>query len=103
MLRGDLVALVNIQFNRGDVMFACAVLSFGLYSALMTRRPRIHQLSLISFTIGCGALLLLPFSIWEYSTGVTLKSDCADDGDADLCRDLSLRRWRTCSSTAASR
>ncbi len=75
LLRGDLAALVNIHFNRGDVMFAGAVLSFGLYSALMTRRPKIHQLSLISFTIGCGALLLLPFSIWEFSTGVTLKPD----------------------------
>ncbi len=75
LLRGDLAALVSIRFNRGDVMFAGAVLSFGLYSALITRRPKIHQLSLISFTIGCGALLLLPFSIWEFSTGVRLKPD----------------------------
>ena len=75
LLRGDLAALVNIQFNRGDVMFAGAVLSFGLYSALITRRPRIHQLSLIAFTIGCGALLLLPFSIWEFSNGVRLQPD----------------------------
>jgi drug/metabolite transporter (DMT)-like permease len=75
LLRGDLAALVNIEFNRGDVMFAGAVLSFGLYSALITRRPKIHQLSLISFTIGCGALLLLPFSIWEFSNGVRLKPD----------------------------
>ncbi|MDP3077260.1 DMT family transporter [Bradyrhizobium sp.] len=75
LLRGDLAALVNIQFNRGDVMFAGAVLSFGLYSALITRRPRIHPLSLICFTIGCGALLLLPFSVWEFSNGVRLKPD----------------------------
>lgn len=75
LLRGDLAALVDIRFNRGDVMFAGAVLSFGLYSALITRRPKIHQLSLISFTIGCGAVLLLPFSIWEFSEGVRLKPD----------------------------
>jgi len=75
LLRGDLATLVNIQFNRGDVMFAGAVLSFGLYSALITRRPKIHQLSLISFTIGCGALLLLPLSIWEFANGVRLKPD----------------------------
>ena len=41
----------------------------------MPRRPKTHQLSLIAFTTGCGALLLLPFSIWEYSTGTTLKFD----------------------------
>jgi drug/metabolite transporter (DMT)-like permease len=75
ILRGDFNALAAIQFNKGDVLFAGAVLSFGLYSALMPRRPKTHQLSLISFTMGCGALLLLPFSIWEFYTGFTLKPD----------------------------
>jgi drug/metabolite transporter (DMT)-like permease len=75
ILRGDLGALAGIRFNVGDVMLAGALLAFGLYSALMTRRPLTHQLSLISFTMACGALLLLPFSIWEYTTGVTLKLD----------------------------
>jgi drug/metabolite transporter (DMT)-like permease len=75
ILRGDFGALAGIQFNKGDLMFAGGLLAFGLYAALMPRRPKTHQLSLISFTIGCGALLLLPFSIWEYSTGFTLKFD----------------------------
>jgi drug/metabolite transporter (DMT)-like permease len=75
ILRGDFGALAGIQLNRGDLMFASAVLAFGLYSALMLRRPVTHQLSLISFTIGCGALLLLPFSVWEYASGFTLKFD----------------------------
>ena len=75
LLRGDLAALLTIHFNRGDLMFGGAVLSFALYSALMTRRPKTHQLSLIAFTIGAGAVLLLPFSAWEFSTGYTLKPD----------------------------
>jgi drug/metabolite transporter (DMT)-like permease len=75
ILRGDLSALASIHFNRGDLMFGGAVLSFGLYSALMPYRPRTHQLSLISFTIGCGAALLFPFSVWEFLNGVTLKPD----------------------------
>ncbi|MBI5321121.1 DMT family transporter [Bradyrhizobium sp.] len=75
LLRGDLAALASIRFNRGDLMFGAAVLSFGLYSALMPYRPKTHQLSLISFTIGCGAVLLLPFSVWEFLNGVTLKPD----------------------------
>ena len=75
ILHGDLSALAGIQFNKGDVMFASAVLAFGLYSALMPRRPKTHPLSLIWFTTGCGALLLLPFSAWEYSAGLTLKPD----------------------------
>jgi drug/metabolite transporter (DMT)-like permease len=75
ILRGDFSALAGISFNKGDVMFAASLVSFGLYSALMPRRPVTHQLSLISFTTCCGALLLVPFSLWEYSTGATLKFD----------------------------
>jgi drug/metabolite transporter (DMT)-like permease len=75
ILRGDLSALASISFNKGDVMFASSLVSFGLYSAMMPRRPVTHQLSLISFTTCCGALMLVPFSLWEYSTGATLKFD----------------------------
>ena len=75
ILRGDFSALAGIRPNKGDMMFAGSILSFGLYSALMTRRPVTHQLSLICFTTGCGAVLLLPFSIWEYFNGLTLKPD----------------------------
>ena len=75
ILRGDFSALAGISFNKGDVMFASSLVSFGLYSALMPRRPVTHQLSLISFTTCCGALMLVPFSFWEYSTGATLKFD----------------------------
>ncbi len=75
LLRGDMAALAGIRFNKGDLMFASSLFAFGLYSALMPRRPVTHQLSLIAFTTGCGALLLLPFSVWEFSTGFTLKPD----------------------------
>ncbi len=75
ILRGDFAALATISFNKGDVMFAASLLSFGLYSALIPRRPVTHQLSLISFTTLCGALLLLPFSVWEFSTGARMKFD----------------------------
>jgi len=75
ILRGDPAALASIHFNRGDLMFGAAVLSFGLYSALMPYRPRTHQLSLITFTIGCGAVLLVPLSLWEFLNGITLKPD----------------------------
>ena len=75
ILRGDFSALASISFNRGDLMFASSLVSFGLYSALIPRRPVTHALSLISFTTCCGALMLLPFSLWEFSTGARLKFD----------------------------
>src|ERR1700746_3957348 len=36
ILRGDFSALLGIRLNRGDLMFASSLFSFGLYSALMT-------------------------------------------------------------------
>jgi len=75
ILRGDFSALLGIRLNRGDLMFASSLFAFGLYSALVTRRPVTHQLSLISFTTGCGAAMLLPFAAWESLAGFTVKPD----------------------------
>ena len=75
ILRGDPSALAAIRFNLGDLMMTGALVAFGLYSALMLRRPVTHQLSLICFTMACGALLLLPPSIWEYANGIRLQFD----------------------------
>jgi drug/metabolite transporter (DMT)-like permease len=75
ILRGDPAALAAIRFNLGDLMMTGALVAFGLYSALMLRRPVTHQLSLICFTMACGALLLLPPSIWEYANGIRLQFD----------------------------
>ena len=101
ILRGDFSALANISFNRGDIMFGASLVSFGLYSALIPRRPKIHQLSLISFTTCCGALMLLPVAVWEFANGVTLKLDVLTF--ATLGYTLTFRpRSPICSSTAAS-
>lgn len=75
ILRGDFSALASISFNKGDLMFASSLLSFGLYSALIPRRPVTHQLSFISFTTCSGAIMLVPGALWEFSTGATLKFD----------------------------
>ena len=71
----DLAALAAIQVNAGDISFAAALFVFGLYSALMPKRPKINPLSLISFTTGAGAVMLIPLVGWEISGGDVLKSD----------------------------
>jgi drug/metabolite transporter (DMT)-like permease len=75
ILRGDLAALASITVNKGDIMFASSLVAFGLYSAVIPRRPRIHQLSFLSFTTCCGAIMLLPAAAWEFSAGSVLKPD----------------------------
>lgn len=75
ILRGDLAALAAIQVNSGDISFAAALFVFGLYSALMPKRPKINPLSLICFTTGAGAVMLIPLVGWEMSGGDLLKFD----------------------------
>jgi drug/metabolite transporter (DMT)-like permease len=75
ILRGDLAALASISFNRGDIMFASSLVAFGIYSAFIPRRPKVHQLSFLSFTTCCGALMLLPTAIWETLSGNVLQFD----------------------------
>jgi len=75
ILRGDLTALASVQINKGDAMLAAALFIFGIYSALMLRRPVTHPMSLIVFTVGCGALMTVPLAIWELGAGATLVLD----------------------------
>jgi drug/metabolite transporter (DMT)-like permease len=65
LLHGDLATLSRIEFNKGDLIFIVALVIFALYSVLTLKRPNIHGLSVAGFTFGCGALLLVPFFIWE--------------------------------------
>ena len=65
LTQGDLSALSAIRFNKGDLIFLVAMITFGLYSVLTLKRPPIHSLSLVGFTFGCGAVVLLPLFIWE--------------------------------------
>jgi drug/metabolite transporter (DMT)-like permease len=75
ILHGDILALARVHFNKGDIMLAGALLAFGLYSALMLLRPVTHPLSLITCTTAGGAMLLAPFSIWEFWGGATMTFD----------------------------
>src|SRR5712672_3923932 len=65
LLHGDLTTLSNIEFNKGDLIFTVALAIFGLYSVLSLKRPKIHGLSFVGFTFGCGAACLIPLLIWE--------------------------------------
>jgi drug/metabolite transporter (DMT)-like permease len=78
MLRGDLLSLKNIDFNRGDLIFALALLIFGFYSVLSSKRPAIHALSFAAFTFGCGAACLIPLFIWELYARPTMELNGAN-------------------------
>lgn len=73
--RGDIEALSGIDFNKGDLIFAGALMIFCIYSAMMPHRPRMHALAFLGFTTGVGALVNVPFAIWEGMSGYTITLD----------------------------
>jgi drug/metabolite transporter (DMT)-like permease len=75
LLHGDLTALADIQFNKGDLIFIVAMVIFGFYSVLTLKRPAIHGLSFVAFTFGCGAASLVPLLIWELLTRPVMALD----------------------------
>jgi drug/metabolite transporter (DMT)-like permease len=78
LLHGDLTTLRNIEFNRGDLIFTLALAIFGLYSVLSLKRPKIHGLSFVGFTFGCGAACLIPLWIWELLSRPVMQLDTAN-------------------------
>lgn len=78
LLHGDLTALTNIDFNKGDIIFTVALAIFGLYSVLTLKRPRIHGLSFAGFTFGCGAACLIPALILELLARPAMRFDTAN-------------------------
>ena len=78
MLRGNLLSLTDIEFNRGDLIFALALLIFGFYSVLSSKRPAIHALSFAAFTFGCGAACLIPLFLWELYARPTMELNGAN-------------------------
>jgi drug/metabolite transporter (DMT)-like permease len=78
LLHGDLTTLSNIEFNRGDLIFTVALAIFGLYSVLSLKRPKIHGLSFVGFTFGCGAACLIPLLIWELLSRPVMQLDTAN-------------------------
>jgi drug/metabolite transporter (DMT)-like permease len=41
----------------------------------MTKRPTTHPLSLITFTMACGSIMLMPLAAWEIASGFPPKAD----------------------------
>jgi drug/metabolite transporter (DMT)-like permease len=75
LARGDVEALSAIDFNKGDLIFGGSLMIFCIYSALMPYRPKLHALAFLGFTTGVGALVNVPFALWEASRGYTASLD----------------------------
>jgi len=70
--RGQPQDVMALALNPGDAWIIAAVIVWGLYTTLLTRRPAIHPLSLLTVTFTLGALMLLPLYVREYLQGARI-------------------------------
>jgi drug/metabolite transporter (DMT)-like permease len=66
---GSLEALLHLSLNQGDVWILVAMVIYGIYAAMFRVRPAAHPMSFLVATMGIGALMILPFYLWEFVEG----------------------------------
>jgi drug/metabolite transporter (DMT)-like permease len=70
VIKADIVKLVNLNFNKGDLWMVVAMFSWAMYSALLRKRKfKLSQLSLLQTIISAGLVLLLPAYFIEMNLG----------------------------------
>ncbi|MDR2507747.1 MAG: DMT family transporter [Candidatus Accumulibacter sp.] len=71
--RGDMAALAALSLNAGDLWMLLAVLVWALYTIGLHWRPEgIHPMLLLSAFTLIGVITLLPASLMEIQSGLTL-------------------------------
>ena len=64
--RGDMDALADLDFNRGDLIVIGAYISWAFYAVLLRRAPReLDPLVQLALILGFGTLALLPIYLVE--------------------------------------
>ncbi len=69
IMQGNIEMLCSLSLNKGDLIVFVAVLSYAGYSTLLRKRPSMHPLSFLAVIFFLGALMNLPFYVWESAAG----------------------------------
>lgn len=72
--RGSLSALLNLEFNPGDLLFLLAAVSWAIYSVVLKSEvlSGLGTLPLFCIVALFGALLLAPFALYEWTAGIDM-------------------------------
>ena len=65
--KGSFDNILNLQFNKGDLIFVAAAISWAIYSVLLKseRYSTLGTLPLLTMLSICGTILLAPFALYE--------------------------------------
>jgi drug/metabolite transporter (DMT)-like permease len=76
--RGDLNHLLDVSFNRGDLLVLVAAMLWALYSANLKKYPKeLHPFAYQSGIVICGLFVILPFYLLELRSGLYLNVNTA--------------------------
>ena len=65
---GDYDRLLNLEFNRGDVIMIFAAFSYAAYSVGLRAKPQMHWMSFLSVLIFIAGIVSIPFVLYEWTT-----------------------------------
>jgi drug/metabolite transporter (DMT)-like permease len=64
--RGDLLALLRLDLNTGELLVVCAAIAFAVYTVLLRRtKYELPGLPLLVLLLGGAAVMTAPFYVWE--------------------------------------
>ncbi len=66
--RGDLMALIELRFNIGDLIMIGAALAYSAYAVALGRKPALHWLSFLTVLVTSAAIAAVPFAAIEATT-----------------------------------
>ena len=72
MSAGKLETLAALTFNPGDLLILLAVALWALYTVFVDRRPGIHAMSFLFFTIAFAFVFSVPFYAYDVLSGSTV-------------------------------
>jgi drug/metabolite transporter (DMT)-like permease len=79
--QGRLSSLAALQVNPGDLWVLAAVLSWSIYTVLLSRRPPgVDPMALLTALTLVGTAWIAPFYAWEIRRGLRLTLDLATAG-----------------------
>ena len=71
--KADLVILLNLNFNKGDLWMVVAMFSWAMYSALLRKKKlNLSHISFLQTIISAGLIFLIPAYLIEMALGYKL-------------------------------
>ncbi len=73
---GRLEALLELNFNRGDLWMVAAITIFAAYSIMLRLRPaELRPLVLFTAHVTAGVAFMLPLQVWSLARGESIRVD----------------------------